>query len=93
MEERPELRAGMQGRQHCLPSRSAKACASPPYKPPQNVAHHKGSDAASRRLLQSDHPANTDCSEGRGWHVGLCKALCGAVQELAIDLVVQTTTS
>ena len=61
----------------------------PPYKPPQNVAYYKGPDAASIRLLQSDDPSNAEGSEGRGWHVGLCKALRGAVQELAIDLVVQ----
>ena len=62
-------------------------CAS--NEPSENIPDHQRMDSPAIRLLQSHHPANTQCRKSRPWHVCLRKPLSSAVQELAVKLVVK----
>ena len=70
-----------------LRGKSLGKCAS--NEPSENIPDHQRTDSSAIRLLQSHHPANTQCRKSRPWHVCLCKPLSSAVQELAVKLVVK----
>ena len=62
------------------------------HQSPQHVTNDKGADATSIRLLQRDDAADADGSKGRGRHIDLREAPRGAMQELAVVLVLQKDT-
>ena len=67
-----------------LRGKSLGKCAS--NEPSENIPDHQRTDSPAIRLLQSHHPANTQCRKSRPWHVCLRKPLSSAVQELATML-------
>ena len=70
-----------------LRGKSLGKCAS--NEPSENIPDHQRTDSPAIWLLQSHHPANTQCRKSRPWHVCLRKPLSSAVQELAVKLVVK----